>query len=517
MKLLDNLKSIIVEASKKKILIDKIGLSEENAETIDRIAGPLSVWLINKFIDNSMKHQGKSKEEIVNRMNTLSISSVFNNLTSIMDWIRVGLNGNVKPFMDLSFKELYRKSKEWHDSLDVGQGDINYIENNPVILDFRDQNGNGFYWANLETSNSPEECERMGHCGRSSYGDIYSLREVKPLNSKFKLNKSHLTASIGSDGTMYQLKGPKNSKPQSKFHPYIIDLLYLKDEDGEYFIQNFGKEYDSPSDFKITDLPKEQIMKLLEDRPDLFTDGYVKYMLFKEKLLSPEEFPLTDVLKIYVDDLDNLVNGLNPIRSTRTRTVDGVSQQYTHFEYPIKKILEGNLDMYNDYVDVESFFQYVADKETEREIFKILQEEASKKGVTLDEDDDLYELFQEWGDNTEIENAIRLGTSIAEESDTVDEYIRRLKNNFSVYGDVKSLTDEGLEIEVDLTAPLNELDEDLVVDIIDNNYGDGGLNIEKAFWDIVNETYYYEKEKFDYEYYASPSDKEINENVRDYL
>ena len=99
MKLLDNLTSIIFEASKKKILIDKVGLSAENAEMVDRIAGPLSVWLANKFIERVQKWRGESKEEALNRINSISLSTAMNTMTSIMDWIRVGLDGNVKPFI----------------------------------------------------------------------------------------------------------------------------------------------------------------------------------------------------------------------------------------------------------------------------------------------------------------------------------------------------------------------------------------------------------------------------------
>jgi hypothetical protein len=368
MKLLDNLTSIILEASKKKILIDKVGLSAENAEMVDRIAGPLSVWLANKFIERVQKHRGESKEEALSRINSLSLSTAMNTMTSIMDWIRVGLDGNVKPFMTLTFDELYKKSRKWHDSLEVGQGDINYVEKNPVILDFRNENGDGFYWADLETSNSPEECERMGHCGRSSSGNIYSLREVKTLNPKFKLNKSHLTAAISDDGVIYQMKGPKNSKPQSKYHKYIIDLLYLTDEDGEYFIKDFGREYQSSSDFKISDLTEEEMKKLLEDRPDLFTDGYIRYKLFKEGRIKPEDFPLSEVLNIELEDI--------------------------HY-----------------------------------------------------------------------------------------------------------------------------LDDDFVQELFDQNFhrSDDRLSIMSAFWDIVNETTFYNKEKFDFDVYPNPSNKEINESVRDNL
>ena len=139
-----------------------------------------------------------------------------------------------------------------------------------VIADFR-ENGEGFYWVDLNTNSSDQECKRMGHCGRTGWGNtLISLREDKFIpGGKYRLNKSHLTASVGNDGTLYQLKGPKNSKPKEEYHKYITPLFYLQGEDG-YLIQGFGSEYAAQQDFKITDLPDESIKELFQSRPDLF-------------------------------------------------------------------------------------------------------------------------------------------------------------------------------------------------------------------------------------------------------
>ncbi len=222
MKLLENIRQIILEASKKKILIDKLNFSEKAAETLDELCGPLSVWMGNKVIDylNTNMRNMLTPLEMENMLKEKYEVPLYirQRIQSIMDWIRVGLNGNVQPYKNNTFNELYSLSKQWHDSLEVGEGQINYVEDHDVILDFRDKNGNGLYWVDLNTNNSPEECERMGHCGRSSYGYLYSLRQYVPLNDKFKINKSLLTAAIGDDNVLYQLKGPKNSKPSDKYH-----------------------------------------------------------------------------------------------------------------------------------------------------------------------------------------------------------------------------------------------------------------------------------------------------------
>ena len=52
MKFNNLLYDLIVEASKKDILIQKIGLNERNAEFLSNLCGPLSVFMANKLFDN---------------------------------------------------------------------------------------------------------------------------------------------------------------------------------------------------------------------------------------------------------------------------------------------------------------------------------------------------------------------------------------------------------------------------------------------------------------------------------
>ena len=59
MKLLESIKQIITEASKKKILMDKIGFNEDNADLLDKLCGPLSVWMGNKIIDVYIDYIGR--------------------------------------------------------------------------------------------------------------------------------------------------------------------------------------------------------------------------------------------------------------------------------------------------------------------------------------------------------------------------------------------------------------------------------------------------------------------------
>ena len=262
--------SFLTEAkSKLEILINKTGLKPETAQMFDSIAGGLSTFFANKVINSFQKLSSMPKERVVKELNPTS--QLRQDLNSIMDYFVNGLNRNKSSLVNLTFEQIKEKSKEWHDSLNIGDSKINYIEKNPILIDFRDENGNGYYWVDLQTSNSSEECDRMGHCGRSGKGNLYSLRSYSQVpGGKFKVNKSHLTAAIGKDGILYQLKGPKNSKPKEEYHKYILPLFDLQGKGGDYFIQGFGTEYASQQDFKLEDLPIQTLKDLYDIRPDIF-------------------------------------------------------------------------------------------------------------------------------------------------------------------------------------------------------------------------------------------------------
>jgi hypothetical protein len=360
---------LIVEASKKDTLINKLGFDENSAEILDRLCGPLSVWMGNKIIDYYMTYYGRMTQELspaelrkvtIQKMaDDRRVNNERQTITSIMDWVRVGLNGNLGSNKELTFQKLFDASKEWHDELEVGSGDINYVEENPIILDFRDANGNGFYWADLQTSSSKEECDRMGHCGTSSAGRIYSLRQVTQLNEKYKLNKSVLTAAIGTDGIVYQMKGGKNSKPEEKYHQYIYPLLFLKNGD-DYFINGFGSEYDSASDFKLTDFSDDVIGEIFAKRPELFNKRSLKKKLFKMGLIDnlPEEYVS---IEISPDRVDRYIDGDYTVRKERSN-VYGEGRSIGVFE----TILAGDTwDLWDNYdADWKAALQYHADSDS---------------------------------------------------------------------------------------------------------------------------------------------------------
>jgi len=311
--------------SKLDILINKLGASEENAKILDTMFGGLSVWMANKLGDYFLKlypdDYGTTKEVL--RRLYLKASSYQQQFTSIKDYIVVGLNGNKSSLDNLNYKEIYDKSND---------------------------DGEGYYWVDLETYNSPEECERMGHCGRSSKGRLHSLRSDKKLG-KFKLNRSHLTAAIGDDGILFQLKGPKNSKPKEEYHPYILPLFDMVDDNDEYFISGFGKEYASQQDFRLEDLPLETLKAIYSKRPDIFKGN----RRLKEKMkelgieIETEDLPTAFQIEIGSEILTYFIDG---DQVAYDRTGYGSRRQIMLSEIVVVNDYEGMtsyIDIHHDY------------------------------------------------------------------------------------------------------------------------------------------------------------------------
>ena len=269
MKLINITKSLILEASARDVLVNKLKLTDKAADFFVDKCGKLSILIVNKIITSNLKYILKvetapTKDELDKSITLVNLSyRTYNeDLTSIMDWIRVGLNGNLGTHKNDDYQTLFNESKKWHDELEVGSGIYNYEEDeDSIILDFRDEDGMGFYWIDLQTSYCNDEQKRMGHCASTRGDTLFSLREIRRINDKFTINKSHLTAAIEeqSEGfKILQLKGQKNSKPAQKYHKYIAQLLI----DSKVDIVGFGSEYDSASDFKLADL-NDDLFKLV--------------------------------------------------------------------------------------------------------------------------------------------------------------------------------------------------------------------------------------------------------------
>jgi len=439
MKLINLAKSLILEASAKDVLVNKLKLSDTAADFFVERCGKLAVIMVNKII--------KSEKET---LDILDMNDVFTSaeslnktyrsysdkLASIMDWIRVGLNGNLGEHKKDDFNTLYNKSVRWHDELGVGDGEYNYDEENEVILDFRDSDGIGFYWADLGTSRCTEEQKRMGHCASTRGDTLYSLRETKRINDKFTLSKSHLTAAIDkySDGDkILQLKGQKNSKPAEKYHKYIVELLI----NDKINITGFGSEYDSASDFKISDLGDESLKIVMEKKPKLL-DIFSRVEAYKKGIIKEKPNTVFDI------------------------TIKNHHYQYflDNFDNWNEKFLEKlfNADLYNDSGYSWEDFVHYTDRSLEEKIEDYVDNVyRSEKWSTDDSEnnqDEFYDMelsekIREIDDEV-LQSALAESLDRAYETAVYDAYYNRYKSFFEEYGDVLEFNDEYVKIRVDI-------------------------------------------------------------------
>jgi hypothetical protein len=461
---------LLTEASKIKVLTGKLGLSQEVAEDLDRLCGPLSVWMANKLIDHVIANSktGYSpdydrKKSAVNYINQSGLGRInIGNIQGIMDYIRVGLDGNTSTIKNLNYEELKLKSKEWHDTLKVSGGEINYTEphDHNILIDQRDENGFGFYWVDLNTSSSDEECRRMGHCGRTNYANtILSLREIKPYpgNPKYTINTSHLTAAVGNnDGILYQLKGPKNSKPNEEYNDLILPLFYVLGGGGEqedYFIQGFGSEYASERDFKLTDLPDNVITTLYKDRPELFQSYSLRKKLRELGLVEVPEIDYVIEYEVSANGVDTLLDGGWTVRNRKRKTPGG--GEYTERIDIFETILSGDMwDLWDNWdADWKGALQYYVDKKNEQKILDLLKGMA---GEEFDEGLDIEDAIEQYDNDDEIRRAISSSVSDAESSSYADYLYRNLKDTLEEWGEVLQMDDRGVKVRIDTSKYIEE-------------------------------------------------------------
>lgn len=505
------LSELLVEANKRDVLITKLGLNEKNADVISKICGPFSVFIANKIIDIIQERLTKdnnkdyTKQETVQYLNGgYAIQTSKTQLTTIMDWVRTGLNGNVKPYQNFTYDKLVQTAKKWHDELGVGNGEINYVEENEILLDYRDE-GIGFYWVNLNTNNSEEECDRMGHCGRtSSDNTIYSLREVKRFNEKYTINKSHLTAAIGNrDGIVYQMKGPKNSKPQEKYYPYIIDLL-LKNE----HIKGFGSEYNSSDDFSLGDLPEDKIKEIYSQKPILFDNRKGKRILQKIGVL-PNRSTENMVFDLHIEPayISRYVDGDWNVR--KWKDSHGNQRSSGMFE----TLLSGDYwDLFDGHGGDWESAMYSIDEENTKIIQDLIRSITNPEEI---EGMSLNAIIKEFDNDHEIRNALGNALSSAESDSYYEYYKKTLQNALEEYGEVIQLNDEGAIIRINLQSVIdnhgvNEDDLDNYFERCDDKY-------ECVFDELMGD--YYDKPNFRIDDRWTPDVNEnyFNEILNDYL
>jgi hypothetical protein len=344
----------------------------------------------------------------------------------------------------------------------------------------------------------------MGHCGRtSSDNTIYSLREVKRFNEKYTINKSHLTSAIGNrDGIVYQMKGPKNSKPQERYYPYIIDLL-LKNED----IKGFGSEYNSNDDFSLGDLPEDKIKEIYSQKPILFDNRKGKRILQKIGAL-PNRSMENMVFDLQIDPsyISRYVDGDYTVR--KWKEANGRQRETGMFE----TLLSGDYwDLFDRGGDWESAM-YNIDEENTKIIWDLIRSVTNPEEI---EGMSLNAVINEFDNNYEIRNALGNALSSAESDSYYEYYKKALKNALEEYGEVTKLNDEGAIIRIDLQKVIEN--HGINDDDLDSYFERCGDRYECVFDEVMGD--YYDKPDFKVDDRWTPdvNGNYFNEILNDYL
>lgn len=472
MKLINITKSLILEASARDVLVNKLKLTDKAADFFVDKCGKLSILIVNKIITSNLKYILKvetapTKDELDKSITLVNLSyRTYNeDLTSIMDWIRVALNGDLGTHKNDDYQTLFNESKKWHDELEVGDGIYNYEENEDnIILDFRDENGMGFYWIDLLTSQCTYENKRMGHCASTGGDTLYSLRETRRINEKFTINESHLTAAIKEENDGFkiiQLKGKKNSKPAGKYHKYIVELIISPTVN----IIGFGSEYDSASDFKISDLNDELLEIIMEKKPELL-DIFSRVEAYKKGLIKE-----------------------------KPDTVFNITIKNHHYKYFLENFDEGDEKFLEQMFNYELFydsgyswedFVHYTDKSLEEKLEDYVDNIYRSKKWSTDDSENNQDIFYDMElsekieeiDDEELQSVLRQSLDRAYETAISDAYYKYYKGLFEEYGNVLEFNDEYVKLRVDiLNFPYLK------------NYPDSAAytNLEELFFDAATE------------------------------
>jgi hypothetical protein len=261
-----NILKLAQQVGKQEKILINLGLSPEMAGIIYRDLGKLTLFLLNKVCEDS-------KEKSITDFKDRSLYEGYrDDFITIRDYLRVSniSSENFKKIKKMSFDEIVTIAEDWHESLTQGEGSINYIEKGDILIDFRDSDGTGFYWVDLNTNNSIEESERMGHCGSAGHREtIISLRSYSkiPGYPNLTINKSHLTGAIydlgNESATLTQLKGPNNSLPKKEYEPYILKLYTATYPNEIPLFSKYESSYKPMTDFTIADFSEESLKDIL--------------------------------------------------------------------------------------------------------------------------------------------------------------------------------------------------------------------------------------------------------------
>jgi hypothetical protein len=219
---------------------------KRNIEVLYNNFGESANIILNKLESDNIKFTDKSHAFMYEIGNT------------ILNYIDFMNEGNSDVIENKTISEIQDEYLEWLTLTKTNFKFNEYTEYSDILLDYR-VGSVGHYWVDLKSSASSDMMFRMNNCGRVGGANLILLREQTNDGNNF----IHVAIVIGS-GTIYQIKGPNNSKPLNKYD-YIFDFLMKYDP-----IYEFKKVFQPEFDFSITDLKKDDLESFKLKNPHIF-------------------------------------------------------------------------------------------------------------------------------------------------------------------------------------------------------------------------------------------------------
>jgi hypothetical protein len=497
-------------ARAKEVIINKIGLNEQNADFLTSQSEKFAIWLADAIIKANMTIvEGTTKKQAIDRLNNSPniLQSLRQRIRFILDWLQHPVTPK-QNLRELSFAEAEAKAREWHNELQVLGGDIDFTEpeKNTILKKYpKNSEGIEYYWVFIPSNYCDLESSRMGHCGRTGYGNnLISLRSVKPYGKGHTINDSHITIAYGvNDGMFYQVKGKKNNKPAEKYFPYIFDLIktFITDDatsinsvsDVVFDFSGFGSEYGQSEDYGYEDMTNNEVKELYQLKPSLFDDADGYLMLFDNGIIvvdelkkiveeNPETFQspkyqlnlynlgIVDTKPSFVFELSEDCSGvadlLNVSNNFRDDLIENIlcgdtnelSDNWSYY-YENPSDLVNNLNKENEQKVIDEIVRITGLDES------VVKENGIEYYLNGDDEDFSQDAF---------DNIIRVLASAQNNADNEDYYnylYKELKNSLEELGEVNSLNDEGVKMSIDLTN-FNFTEEELVELMEDYEFSD---------------------------------------------
>lgn len=201
-------------------------------------------------------------------------------------------------------------------------------------------------------------------------------------------------------------------------------------------------------------MSEAEIIKLYQDRPELFKSREYQKMLKQMGLIETSERDYKFLLQIKPKDVNDYIQGDYTVRRVKNGRDIGL----------FETILSGDMGYLLDNYDADwkVALQYSVSQENERRIRNMLVDMAEKVGVEFDTDLDTEDAIEEYDVDNEIQRALSSAMNDAESGSYQNHLYETLKSELKEYGNVVKFDDEGVEIEMDLMPYIDDVNEDYV-------------------------------------------------------